>query len=51
VQSKLFDTAMRISGLKETDNLETLQKELESLQRRIARLKKTESPIKNSPAG
>lgn len=51
IQSKLFDTAKKISHIDETEDLESLEKQLIQLQKRIEQLRKKETPLKNLSAG
>ena len=51
ISSKLFDTAKKISHIDETEDLESLEKQLIQLQKRIEQLRKKETPLKNLSAG
>ena len=48
IQGKLYDRAKEISGLDETEDLATLEKQLANLQNRIDKMKKVGDPLKNS---
>jgi len=48
IQGKLYDRAKEISGLDETEDLATMEKQLVNLQKRIDKMRKVGDPVKNS---
>lgn len=48
IQNKLYDRAKEISGLNETEDLATMEKQLANLQKRVDKMRKAGNPAKNS---